>query len=106
MPAHHNPFRHIDIEITLAKNITVEPVNTGMPWGQTFIPVWPGSGLERVFAFEEEQTAITCTFNMRVIIQDVSSVGLQMIGGCMQIDLYNKIHNFLKMCYYIKIISI
>ena len=61
-----------------------------MPWGQTFIPVWTGSGLERVFAFGEEQTSITCTINMRVIIQDVSSVGLQMIctgiGGCMQIN--------------------
>ena len=30
---------------------TVKPVHTGMPWGQTFIPVWTGSGLERVFAF-------------------------------------------------------
>ena len=30
-----------------------------MPWGQTFIPVWTGSGLERVFAFGEEQTTIT-----------------------------------------------
>ena len=62
-----------------------------MPWGQTFIPVWTGSGLERVFAFEEEQTTITCTICMMVIIQDVSSVGLQMkqgagIGGCMQIN--------------------
>ena len=65
---------------------TVKPVNTGMPWGQTFIPVWTGSGLERVFAFGEEQTTITCTIDMRVIIQDVSSVGLQMIGGCMQIN--------------------
>ena len=65
---------------------TVKPVYTGMPWGQTFIPVWTGSGLERVFAFGEEQTAITCTIDMRVIIQDVSSVGLQMIGGCMQIN--------------------
>ena len=53
-----------------------------MPWGQTLIPVWTGSGLERVFAFGEEQTRITCTIDMRVIIQDVSSVGLQMIGGC------------------------
>ena len=57
-----------------------------MPWGQTCIPVWTGSGLERVFAFGEEQTTITCTVDMRVIIQDVSSVGLQMIGGCMQIN--------------------
>ena len=61
-----------------------------MPWGQTFILVWPGSGLERVFAFREEQTSIICTIDMRVIIQDVSSVGLQMIstgiGGCMQIN--------------------
>ena len=30
---------------------TVKPVHTGMPWGQTFIPVWTGSGLERVVAF-------------------------------------------------------
>ena len=57
-----------------------------MPWGQTFIPFWTGSGWERVFAFGEEQTTITCTIDMRVIIQDVSSVGLQMISGCMQID--------------------
>ena len=28
----------------------------------------------------------TCTIGMRVIIQDVSSVGLQMIVGCMQIN--------------------
>ena len=52
-----------------------------MPWGQSFIPVWTGSGLERVFVFGEGQTTITCTIiDMRVIIQDVSSVGLQMIG--------------------------
>ena len=57
-----------------------------MPWGQTFIPVWTGSGLKRVFAFREEQTMITCTIDMRVIIQNVSSVGLQMIGGCMHIN--------------------
>ena len=50
-----------------------------MPWGQTYIPVWTGSGLEKVFAFGEEQTTIT--IDMRVIIQDVSLVGLQMIGG-------------------------
>ena len=23
---------------------TVKPVHTGMPWGQSFIPVWTGSG--------------------------------------------------------------
>ena len=57
-----------------------------MPWGQTFIPAWTGSVLERVFAFEEEQTTVTCIIDMRVIIQDVSSVGLQMIGACMQIN--------------------
>ena len=58
-----------------------------MPWGQTFIPVWTaGSGLERVFAFGEEQITITCTSDMRVIIQYVSSVGLQMIGGYVQIN--------------------
>ena len=45
-----------------------------------FIPVWTGSGLERVYPFGEEQTTITCTIDTRVIIQDVSSVGLQMIG--------------------------
>ena len=59
-----------------------------MPWGQTFIPAWTGSGLERVFTFREEQATITCTNDMRVIIQDVSSIGLQMIGGCMQINSY------------------
>ena len=52
-----------------------------MSWRQTFIPVWTGSGLEKVFAFGEEQTTITCTIDMRVIIQHVSSVGPQMIGG-------------------------
>ena len=57
-----------------------------MPWGQTFIPVWTGSVLERVFAFGEEQTTVTCIIDMRVIIQDVSSVGLQIIGACMQIN--------------------
>ena len=51
-----------------------------MPWGQTFIPAWTGSGLDRVFAFGEEQTTITCTIDMRVIIKIVSSVGLKMIG--------------------------
>ena len=79
-----------------------------MPWGQIFIPVWTGSGLERVFAFGEEQTTITCIIDMRVIIQDVSAVhvDLQMIGGCMQINCYNKKHNFLKIFDFIKIISI
>ena len=48
---------------------TVKPVNTGMPWGQIFIPVWTGSGLERVFAFGEEQKRITCTIDMRVIFR-------------------------------------
>ena len=52
-----------------------------MSWGQSFIPVWTGSGLDRVFAFGEKQTTITCTIDIRVIIQDVSSLGLQMIGG-------------------------
>ena len=73
-----------------------------MPWGQCFILVWTGSGLDRVFAFGEKQTTITCTIDMRVIIQDVSSVGLRMICGCMQINYYNKRRNFV----YIKIISI
>ena len=45
---------------------TVKPVNTGMPWGQTFIPVLTGPGLERDFAFCEEQTTITCTCTMLV----------------------------------------
>ena len=48
-----------------------------MPWGQSFIPVWTGSGLDRVFAFGEEQTMIICIIDMRVLTQDVSSVGLQ-----------------------------
>ena len=43
---------------------TVKPVHTAMPLGQTFIPVWTGSGLERVFAFGEEQTTITRTIDM------------------------------------------
>ena len=53
-----------------------------MPWGQSCIPVLTGSGIDRVFTFGEEQTTIACTIDMRVLIQDVSSVGLQMIGGC------------------------
>ena len=57
-----------------------------MPWGQNFIPVWTGFGLDRVFAFGEEQTTITCTIDMRVIIQGASSVSLQMIAGCRQIN--------------------
>ena len=70
-----------------AKKYTVKPVHTGMPaWGPNFIPVWTGLGLDSVFAFGEEQTTITCTNDMRVIIQGASSVGLQMIGGCMQIN--------------------
>ena len=36
--------------------------------------------------FGEEQTMMTCTIDMSVLIQDVSSVGLQMTGGCMQIN--------------------
>ena len=64
---------------------TVKPVYTVMPWGQNFIPVWTGSGLDRVFAFGEEQT-ITCIIDMSVIIQAAASVGLQMIGGCRQIN--------------------
>ena len=48
--------------------------------GQSFIPVWTGSGLDRVFPFGEEQTMITCAIDMGAIIQDVSLVGLQMIG--------------------------
>ena len=62
--------------------ITVKPVYTGMPWGQSFIPAWTSSGLDRVFDFGEEQITITCT---RVIILGALSPGLQMIGGCMQI---------------------
>ena len=34
---------------------TVKPVNTGMPWGQNFIPVWTGSGLDRVIALERNK---------------------------------------------------
>ena len=60
---------------------TVKPVHTGMPWGPIFIPVWTGSGSDRIFAFGEEETTITCTVDMRVIIQDVSSVGIQVICG-------------------------
>ena len=52
-----------------------------MPWGQNFIPVWTDSGLDRVVSFGEDQTMITCKIDMQVIFQDVSSVGLQMIGG-------------------------
>ena len=53
-----------------------------MPWGQSVIPVWTIPGLDRVFfAFGEKQTTITCAIDMGVIIQDVSSVGLQIIGG-------------------------
>ena len=66
----------------MLRSTTVKPVYTGMPWGQSFIPVWTGSGLDRVFfSFGEEQTTITCTIDMRVIIHDVSSVRLQMIAG-------------------------
>ena len=56
---------------------TVKPVHTGMPWRQRFIPVWTGSGLDRVFAFGEEQTTIACTIYMRVMLQGASSVGLK-----------------------------
>ena len=65
---------------------TVKPVHTGMPWEQSFIPVWTGSGLDRVFTFGEEQTTKGYAIDTMVIIQDVSSVGLHMIGGCMQIN--------------------
>ena len=57
-----------------------------MPLGQSFTPVWTGFGSDRVFAFGEEQKRITCTIDIRVIIQGALSVGLQMIGGCMQIN--------------------
>ena len=83
------------IYMSYSKPNTVNSVHTGMSWGQSFIPVWTGSGLDRVFAFGEEQYwTITRTIDMRVIIQDVSSVGLQMIGGWMQIDWYNKRYIF------------
>ena len=52
-----------------------------MPWGQSVFQFE-----QSFFAFGEEQNTITCRIDMRVIIQDVSSVGLQMIGGCMQIN--------------------
>ena len=47
------------------------------------------SGFDRVFAFVEEQRTMTCTIDIRVIIQDVSSVGLQMVGEllCKYIDI-------------------
>ena len=51
-----------------------------MPWGQNFIPVWTGSGLDSFF-WRGLQTTITCIIDIRVIIQAVSSGGLQMIGG-------------------------
>ena len=35
-----------------------------MPWGQSFNPVWTGSGLDKVFAFRGEQTTVTCTIDM------------------------------------------
>ena len=66
-----------------------------MAWGQIFIPVLTGSSLDRGFAFGDEQTTITCTIDMRVIIQGASSVGLQMIGGYKQITLYIEIHSVL-----------
>ena len=31
---------------------TVKPVHTGMPWGQSFIPVLTGPSLDRVFVSE------------------------------------------------------
>ena len=54
---------------------TVKPVHTGMLRDQVLfrfgqVPFWRG-----FFAFGEEQTTITCTIDMRVIIQDVLSVG-------------------------------
>ena len=69
------------------------------------------SGLDRfrfgrVFVFGEDKTTIISAIDMRVIIQDVSSVVLQMIGGFIQKKSYKKTHIFLKMFYYIKIISI
>ena len=76
----------LTIYVYQQRHCIVKPIHTGMPWVKTFIPVWTGSGLERVFASGEEQTTITCTIDIRVIIQDVSSVGLQMIGGCIQIN--------------------
>ena len=57
-----------------------------MPWGQSFIPIWTDSGLDRVFAFGGEQTTVNCIIDMRVIIQGASSLGLQMIGGCVQVN--------------------
>ena len=43
---------------------TVKPVHTGMPWDQSFIPVWTGFSLDRVFAFGEEHATIICTIDM------------------------------------------
>ena len=55
----HENWPRINRDIHSPRPGTVKPVHTGMPWGQTFIPVWTGSGLERVFAFGQEQTTIT-----------------------------------------------
>ena len=44
------PAPHIHLDLTFIVN-TVKPVHTGMAWGQSFIPVWPASGLDKVFAF-------------------------------------------------------
>ena len=68
------------------RTYTVKPVHTGMPWGQRFTPVWTGSGLDRVFPLErnKQRYVVQLTCATWVIIQDVSSVGLQMIGRLMQ----------------------
>ena len=73
--------RHDDIRYTSLSKIrdpqlvnTVKPVHTGTPWGQSFIPVWTGFGLDRVLAFGEEQTSLTCTIDIQ---RDVSPVGLK-----------------------------
>ena len=45
-----------------------------------------GSGLDRIFAFGEEQTTATCTI-IDIIIQGALWVALQIIGSFMEIKL-------------------
>ena len=37
------------------KHSTVKPVHTGIPWEQSFIQVWTGSGLDRVLFSERSK---------------------------------------------------
>ena len=63
---------HPGIEITGYSHTYIichKLVYTGIPWGESFILIWTGCDLDRVFAFEEEQTTtITCTIDMSVLI--------------------------------------